>query len=90
MKLTGSVSIRSGQGNFFQFNSVTMEIDCNVYCDQRNMCKYVTLGMIGRRAMYSLEKFGPSVKTTRDFPVRPPLPPGQIYNPYKQTIMFLG
>ena len=46
--------------------------------------------MIGRRALYSLEKFGPSVKTIKDYPVRPRLSSGQIYNPYKQTLMFLG
>ncbi|CAH0729799.1 unnamed protein product, partial [Brenthis ino] len=48
------------------------------------------LGIIGRRALCTLERFGPSVKTPRDYPIRPPLPPGQVYNPYKQTILFLG
>ncbi|XP_045450552.1 uncharacterized protein LOC123659381 [Melitaea cinxia] len=47
-------------------------------------------GIIGRRALFSLERFGPLVKATRDYPLRPSLPPGQIYNPYKQTIVFLG
>ncbi|XP_045766480.1 uncharacterized protein LOC123868142 isoform X3 [Maniola jurtina] len=48
------------------------------------------LGVIGRRAQCSLERFGPQVKTVRDYPIRPPLPPGQIYDPYKQTMIFLG
>ncbi|OWR48473.1 hypothetical protein KGM_213617 [Danaus plexippus plexippus] len=48
------------------------------------------MAMIGRRAKYSLEAYGPIVQTARHFPVRPPLPPGQIYDPYKQTVMFLG
>ncbi|XP_061378322.1 uncharacterized protein LOC116772583 [Danaus plexippus] len=49
-----------------------------------------TSAMIGRRAKYSLEAYGPIVQTARHFPVRPPLPPGQIYDPYKHTVMFLG
>ncbi|XP_039755716.1 uncharacterized protein LOC120630531 [Pararge aegeria] len=47
-------------------------------------------GVIGRRALCGLEGFGPQVKTVRDYPIRPPLPPGQIYDPYKQTMVFLG
>ncbi|XP_026499209.2 uncharacterized protein LOC113403010 [Vanessa tameamea] len=47
-------------------------------------------GVIGRRARCSLEKFGPVVKTCRDYPIRSPLPRGQLYDPYKQTVMFLG
>ncbi|XP_034831618.1 uncharacterized protein [Maniola hyperantus] len=47
-------------------------------------------GVIGRRAQCSLEQFGPQVKTVCDYPIRPPLPPGQIYDPYKQTMIFLG
>ncbi|XP_049874467.1 uncharacterized protein LOC126372661 [Pectinophora gossypiella] len=47
-------------------------------------------GMIGRRAQCPLERYGRLVKTPRDYPTRPPLPPGQVYDPYKQTIVFLG
>ncbi|GBP35072.1 hypothetical protein EVAR_75275_1 [Eumeta japonica] len=47
-------------------------------------------GVIGRRARCSLERFGRLVVTSRDVPLRPPLPPGQVYDPYKQTIVFLG
>lgn len=46
--------------------------------------------MIGRRATCPLERYGCLVKTARDYPQRPPLRPGQIYDPYKQTIVFLG
>ncbi|KAH9632466.1 hypothetical protein HF086_014550 [Spodoptera exigua] len=46
--------------------------------------------MIGRRAQCPLERFGRLVKTDRDYPLRPPLRPGQIYDPYKQTVVFLG
>ncbi|KAJ8716076.1 hypothetical protein PYW08_013361 [Mythimna loreyi] len=46
--------------------------------------------MIGRRAQCPLERFGRLVKTDRDYPLRPPLLPGQIYDPYKQTVVFLG
>ncbi|XP_041987139.1 uncharacterized protein LOC121738926 [Aricia agestis] len=47
-------------------------------------------GMVGRRVLYPLEKFGPLVKTSKNYPTRPPLPPGQVYDPYKQTMVFLG
>ncbi|CAB3251696.1 unnamed protein product [Arctia plantaginis] len=47
-------------------------------------------GMIGRRAQCPLERYGPLVKSARDYPTRPPLRHGQIYDPYKQTIVFLG
>ncbi|XP_063623392.1 uncharacterized protein LOC134795473 [Cydia splendana] len=47
-------------------------------------------GMVGRRAVCPLERYGRLVRTARDYPTRPPLPPGQIYDPYKQTIIFLG
>ncbi|XP_060802713.1 uncharacterized protein LOC106135025 isoform X1 [Amyelois transitella] len=46
--------------------------------------------MVGRRATCPLERYGRLVKTDRDFPSRPPLPPGQIYDPFKQTLVFLG
>lgn len=46
--------------------------------------------MIGRRAQCPLERYGRLVKTARDYPTRPPLRHGQIYDPYKQTIVFLG
>ncbi|KAL0822493.1 hypothetical protein ABMA28_004547 [Loxostege sticticalis] len=46
--------------------------------------------MVGRRARCPLERYGRLVKTDRDYPTRPPLPPGQIYDPYKQTLVFLG
>ncbi|XP_026738107.1 uncharacterized protein LOC113501229 [Trichoplusia ni] len=46
--------------------------------------------MIGRRALCPLERFGRLVKTNRDYPPRPPLKAGQIYDPYKQTVVFLG
>ncbi|XP_026325232.1 uncharacterized protein LOC113234169 [Hyposmocoma kahamanoa] len=46
--------------------------------------------MIGRRAQCPLERYGLLVMTPRDYPTRPPLPPGQVYDPYKQTMMFLG
>ncbi|XP_075979049.1 uncharacterized protein LOC142978468 [Anticarsia gemmatalis] len=46
--------------------------------------------MIGRRAQCPLERYGRLVKTARDYPPRPPLRHGQIYDPYKQTIVFLG
>ncbi|XP_038206239.1 uncharacterized protein LOC119828209 [Zerene cesonia] len=49
-----------------------------------------TSGMIGHRAKCTLEKFGRLVNTSRNYPTRPPLPPGQIYDPYKQTLIFLG
>ncbi|XP_073947139.1 uncharacterized protein isoform X2 [Choristoneura fumiferana] len=47
-------------------------------------------GMVGRRALCPLERYGRLVRTGRDYPTRPPLPPGQVYDPYKQTIIFLG
>ncbi|XP_068618721.1 uncharacterized protein [Battus philenor] len=47
-------------------------------------------GMIGRRALCPLDRYGPLVKTGRNYPTRPPLPPGQVYDPYKQTMIFLG
>ncbi|CAK1586129.1 unnamed protein product [Parnassius mnemosyne] len=47
-------------------------------------------GMIGHRALYPLDRYGPLVKTGRNYPTRPPLPPDQIYDPYKQTMIFLG
>ncbi|XP_023934230.1 uncharacterized protein LOC112043165 [Bicyclus anynana] len=47
-------------------------------------------GIIGRRAKCGLERFGPQVKTVRDYPIHPPLPRDQIYDPYKQTMIFLG
>ncbi|XP_050664537.1 uncharacterized protein LOC126965115 [Leptidea sinapis] len=47
-------------------------------------------GMVGYRANCALEKYGRIVKTSRDYPLRPPLAPGQIYDPYKQTMIFLG
>ncbi|XP_052754933.1 uncharacterized protein LOC113521443 [Galleria mellonella] len=47
-------------------------------------------GMVGRRALCPLERYGRLVMTSRDYPTRPPLPPGQIYDPYKQTLVFLG
>ncbi|XP_014368905.2 uncharacterized protein LOC106719153 isoform X1 [Papilio machaon] len=47
-------------------------------------------GIIGHRALYPLDCYGPLVKTGRNYPTRPPLPPGQIYDPYKQTMIFLG
>ncbi|XP_028172571.1 uncharacterized protein LOC114361653 isoform X1 [Ostrinia furnacalis] len=46
--------------------------------------------MVGRRASCPLERYGRLVKTDRDYPTRPPLRPGQIYDPYKQTLVFLG
>ncbi|VVC86762.1 unnamed protein product [Leptidea sinapis] len=46
--------------------------------------------MVGYRANCALEKYGRIVKTSRDYPLRPPLAPGQIYDPYKQTMIFLG
>lgn len=47
-------------------------------------------GMIGRRAQYPLERYGKLVTTGRDYPTRSPLKPGQVYDPYKQTLIFLG
>ncbi|KAM3966339.1 uncharacterized protein ACR2FA_012647 [Aphomia sociella] len=49
-----------------------------------------SFGMVGRRALCPLERYGRLVMTHRDYPTTPPLPPGQIYNPYKQTLVFLG
>ncbi|XP_072947347.1 uncharacterized protein [Epargyreus clarus] len=49
-----------------------------------------TAGMIGYRSKCALERYGRLVKTSRDYPMRPPLPPDQIYDPYKQTLIFLG
>ncbi|XP_059054066.1 uncharacterized protein LOC131848278 [Achroia grisella] len=49
-----------------------------------------SFGMVGRRALCPLERYGRLVKTSRDYPTRPPLPAGQIYDPYKQTLVFLG
>ncbi|KOB78045.1 Uncharacterized protein OBRU01_00418 [Operophtera brumata] len=46
--------------------------------------------IIGHRATCPLERYGRLVKTDRDYPTRPPLKPGQIYDPYKQTLVFLG
>ncbi|XP_053606575.1 uncharacterized protein LOC128673019 [Plodia interpunctella] len=46
--------------------------------------------IVGRRALCPLERYGRLVKTERDYPTRPPLPPGQIYDSYKQTFVFLG
>ncbi|KAG7296152.1 hypothetical protein JYU34_021251 [Plutella xylostella] len=50
----------------------------------------VSSGMVGRRATCPLERYGRLVKTARDYPTRPLPPPGQAYDPYKQTIIFLG
>ncbi|XP_012550529.2 uncharacterized protein LOC105842387 isoform X2 [Bombyx mori] len=47
-------------------------------------------GMIGRRAQCPLERYGPLVKTGRQYSTRPPMKPGQVYDPYKQTLVFLG
>ncbi|CAH3914136.1 unnamed protein product [Pieris brassicae] len=49
-----------------------------------------TSGMIGHRVNCTLERFGRLVTTAKTYPIRPPLPPGQIYDPYKQTMVFLG
>ncbi|CAK1556293.1 unnamed protein product [Leptosia nina] len=49
-----------------------------------------TSGMIGHRSKCTLEKFGRLVNTVRNYPIRPPLARGQIYDPYKQTMIFLG
>ncbi|CAH2039580.1 unnamed protein product, partial [Iphiclides podalirius] len=47
-------------------------------------------GVIGRRALHPIDSYGPLVKTGRNYPTRPPLAPGQVYDPYKQTMIFLG
>ncbi|KAI5645374.1 normal lung function maintenance, low in lung cancer 1 protein domain-containing protein [Phthorimaea operculella] len=47
-------------------------------------------GMIGRRATCPLERYGRLVMTARDYPIHPSRPPGSVYDPYKQTMMFLG
>ncbi|KAG6444873.1 hypothetical protein O3G_MSEX003530 [Manduca sexta] len=49
-----------------------------------------TSGTVGRRALCPLERYGKLVKTNIDYPTRPPLKPGQLYDPYKQTLIFLG
>lgn len=46
--------------------------------------------MIGHRVDCTLEMFVPLVMTSRNYPLRPPLKPGQLYDPYKQTMVFLG
>ncbi|KAL4707684.1 hypothetical protein ACJJTC_014865 [Scirpophaga incertulas] len=47
-------------------------------------------GMIGRRALCTLERYGQLVKTPRDYPIRPPPRKTQVYDPFKQTLVFLG
>ncbi|CAH2981343.1 unnamed protein product [Chilo suppressalis] len=47
-------------------------------------------GVVGHRARCPLERYGRLVKTDRDYPIRPPPRKTQIYDPFKQTMVFLG
>ncbi|CAG9793902.1 unnamed protein product [Diatraea saccharalis] len=47
-------------------------------------------GTVGHRALCPLERYGRLVKTDRDYPIRPQPRKSQIYDPFKQTMVFIG